>query len=65
MIHFATGSGEHEKEVEEEIENFSSYIKTLHEDGLGLSKPERALIKTFCAYLLGMGPENPRCRKES
>lgn len=49
-----------EREVDAEIDRFDAYFKTLQDDGMGLTGPERAAIKTFCAYLLGIGPGNPR-----
>jgi hypothetical protein len=49
-----------EQDVDEEIDRFNAYFKSLQKDGTGLSNPERAAIKTFCAYLLGLGPNNPR-----
>lgn len=49
-----------EQAVDEELDAFDAYFQTLQEDHIGLSGPERAVIKTFCAYLLGIGPKNPR-----
>lgn len=49
-----------EKEVDEEIAQFDAYFRTLQSDRIGLTGPERAIIKTFCAYLLGIGDGNPR-----
>jgi len=49
-----------EKEVDTEIENFDVYFRTLQTDGEGLTEPEKRAIKSFCAYLQGIGPHNPR-----
>lgn len=52
-----TGTSE---ELEEELDQFDQYFQSLQSDRVGLSKPERAIIRTFCAYLLGHGANNPR-----
>lgn len=56
----AYSNADAEREVNEEIDRFDAYFRTLQADRTGLTGPERAAIKTFCAYLLGIGPNNPR-----
>jgi hypothetical protein len=53
-----------EQQVDDAISEFNSYFKGIQNDTLGdrldLTGPEVALIKTFCAYMFGHGPHNPR-----
>jgi hypothetical protein len=56
----AMSDADAERAVDEELDDFDAYFRTLQKDRIGLSGPERAIIKTFCAYLLGIGPNNPR-----
>lgn len=64
MIHLACDNNftdkSCEEDVDEEILRFEAYFRTIQSDGIGLTGPEVAIIKTFCAYLLGLGPNNPR-----
>lgn len=46
--------------VEAEIMEFNEYFKSLQADKMGMTGPEMMAIKSFCAYLLGYGPNNPR-----
>jgi hypothetical protein len=48
-----------EQEVDSAISEFDAYFRNIQSDGIGLSNPERCIIKTFCAYFLGLGPNNP------
>jgi hypothetical protein len=62
-VHVEYGDkGSPEKQVDEALYEFDEYFKTIQTDSayLGLTGPERAIIKTFCAYMLGIGPNNPR-----
>lgn len=54
-----------EEAVDAEISSFDAYFRTLQTDGIGTTGPERAILKTFCAYLSGIGPRNPRAGKGS
>ena len=62
-LSLTTGSAV-EQDVDEAINEFNGYFRRVQEDSLGeglsLSGPEVAIIKTFCAYFLGLGPDNPR-----
>lgn len=56
----AMSDADAEVAVDEELGRFDAYFRAIQKDHIGLSGPERAIIKTFCAYLLGIGPNNPR-----
>jgi hypothetical protein len=61
----ASSPAEAERQVDAALDEFDGYFRTIQTDAyegaaLGLSPPERAIIKTFCAYFLGLGPRNPR-----
>lgn len=56
----ASSTLESEAVVDVELDQFNEYFKGLQADRIGLTGPERAIIKTFCAYLLGLGDGNPR-----
>jgi len=52
---------ERELEVDEAIAGFDSYFSSIQPAGaqVQLTRYERAAIKTFVAYMLGLGPNNP------
>lgn len=54
-----------ERAVDAELDAFDDYFRSIQRDHIGLTGPERAAIKTFCAYLMGIGPHNPRARSTS
>lgn len=55
----STTREEREKEVDRAIEEFDEYFSRLQGAGGRLTQYERAAIKTFCAFKLGLGPDNP------
>lgn len=49
-----------EAEVNQVLQDFDIYFRSIQSDGVGLAGAEVAVIKTFCAYMSGLGPNNPR-----
>ncbi len=60
----AEGEDRHEveREVDEAITEFDEYFKDIQGSGGSLTPYERAAIKTFCAFKLGLGPNNPAAK---
>lgn len=50
-----------ELEVDKAIDDFDAYFSSIQpaDAQAKLTRYERAIIKTFVAYMLGLGPNNP------
>lgn len=54
-----TNAGDPKGCIEGAVGAFDEYFTSLQPDRVGLCMAERQVLSTFCAYLLGYGPNNP------